>query len=92
VQKGSPTNPCDLLPQHQKRRLLEQPQSRGQRLRKRTRHRSQIGNSLLTQANSIISKYKDAADQANKNSEIEAQVKKIQDSIEKEKEKSYQEF
>ena len=46
----------------------------------------------LTQANTIISKYKDAADQANKNSELEAQIKKVQDNIEREKEKSYQEF
>jgi hypothetical protein len=46
----------------------------------------------LTQANNIIQKYKDAAEQANKTSELEAQIKKVQDSLEKEKEKSYQEF
>ena len=46
----------------------------------------------LTQANNIIQKYKEAAEQANKNSELEAQIKKVQDSLEKEKEKSYQEF
>jgi hypothetical protein len=40
----------------------------------------------------IISKYKEAADRANKNDDIEKEVKKIQDHIEKEKEKSYQEF
>ena len=47
---------------------------------------------LFTQANTIINKYKDAADQANKNSDLEAQIKKVQDNIEREKEKSYQEF
>ncbi len=46
----------------------------------------------LTQANAIIGKYKDAADQANKNNELEQQIKKVQDAIEKEKDKSYQEF
>jgi len=46
----------------------------------------------LTQANNIIQKYKEAAEQANKNSELEAQIKKVQDTLEKEKEKSYQEF
>jgi uncharacterized phage infection (PIP) family protein YhgE len=44
------------------------------------------------QANAIIGKYKDAADQANKNSDLEAQIRKVQENVEKEKEKSYQEF
>ena len=46
----------------------------------------------LTQANKTLQKYNEAAEQANKNSELEAQIKKVQDSLEKEKEKSYQEF
>lgn len=46
----------------------------------------------IKQANNIIQKYKDAADQANKNTQLEAQIKKIQDNLEKEKEKSFQEF
>ena len=47
---------------------------------------------MIIQANNIIQKYKEAADQANKSSELEAQIKKVQDSLEKEKEKSFQEF
>ena len=35
----------------------------------------------MIKANTIITKYKDAADQANKNSELEAQIKKVQDNI-----------
>ena len=42
------------------------------------------------QANGIIAKYKDAADQANKNTDLENQIKKVQDNIEKEKERSFQ--
>ena len=46
----------------------------------------------IIQANNIISKYKEAADRANKNEELERELKKIQDTVEREKEKSYQEF
>ena len=35
------------------------------------------------QANTIISKYKEAADRANKNEELERELKKIQDSVER---------
>lgn len=39
--------------------------------------------SLSIQANTIINKYKEAADKANKNDELEKEIKKIQDSLEK---------
>ena len=42
------------------------------------------------QANTIINKYKEAADRANKNEELERELKRIQDMVEREKEKSYQ--
>lgn len=42
------------------------------------------------QANAIIFKYKDSADSASKTADLETQLKKIQDSVDKEKEKSYQ--
>lgn len=44
------------------------------------------------QANTIIVKYKEAADRANKNDELEREIKKVQDTVEREKEKSFQEF
>ena len=37
--------------------------------------------STYLQANGIINKYKDAADQANKNSDLELQIKRVQDNI-----------
>jgi hypothetical protein len=92
VQEGRTTHPRHLLPQYQKRRILIQPQGRRQRLRERTRQHPQRGTPTPTQANAVIQKYKDAADSASKNSDLEAQIRKVQESLEKEKEKSYQEF
>jgi hypothetical protein len=92
VQEGGAADQGHLLPQHQERRVRVQPQGRRQRLRERTRQHPPRGTPPPTQANNVIAKYKDAADAAGKNTELEAQLKRIQDSLEKEKEKSYQEF
>lgn len=46
----------------------------------------------MIQANTIISKYKEAAERANKNEDLEREFKKVQDMVEREKEKSFQEF
>jgi chromosome segregation ATPase len=44
------------------------------------------------QCNNIIGRYKDAADKANKNDDLERELKKLQDSVDREKDKSQIEF
>ncbi len=71
VQESGPTHQSHLLPQHQKWRIWVQPQVRCQCLWVRARLHHPRCIYFYIQANNIINKYKEAADKANKNDELE---------------------
>lgn len=92
VQKSGPAHQSDFPPEHQERRVRIQPQGCSRGILAGIGCGYKRGRSIPTQCNSIISKYKDAAEKAGKNDDMEKELRKLQEGVDKEKERSREEF